>query len=144
MVQELSESLEDYLEAIFHLQKEFKVARVKDIASRLNVKMPSVTNALKVLKAKDLIDYEKNSFITLTEKGETVAKKITHKHAVCEEFFSEMLNTAGGEACDLACAVEHHLSGKTAAKIEALTVLIREWSENDSSFLSRMTDIRNS
>lgn len=143
MLQELSESLEDYLEAIFHLQKEFKVARVKDIASRLNVKMPSVTNAVKVLKSKDLIDYEKNSFITLTKEGEKLAKKITHKHEVCEEFFSEMLNAESEESRILACAVEHYISGTTASKIEELTGLIRDYCEKDPIFLSRIAAIRN-
>lgn len=143
MLQELSESLEDYLEAIYHLQKEFKVARVKDIASRLNVKMPSVTNAVKVLKSRELIDYEKNSFITLTEEGEKLAKKITHKHEVCEEFFSEMLNAEPEESRILACAVEHYISGATAAKIEDLTGLIRDYCEKDPAFFSRMSAIRN-
>lgn len=144
MLQELSESLEDYLEAIFHLQEEFKVARVKDIAARLNVKMPSVTNALKVLKSRDLIEYEKNSFITLTEAGEKLAKKITHKHEVCEDFFSGILNAGAEESRILACAVEHYIAEKTASKIENLSGLIRDYCEKDSAFSDRITAIRNS
>ena len=49
---ELSSSIEDYLEAIGNLEKKHRVARVKDIADNLNVQMPSVTGALKVLKGK--------------------------------------------------------------------------------------------
>ena len=45
----LSQSLEDYLEAIFHLIQENRVARVKDVAARLSVQMPSVTGALRSL-----------------------------------------------------------------------------------------------
>ena len=45
----LSASLEDYLEAIFHIEKSRRVARAKDIARRLNVKGSSVTGALQAL-----------------------------------------------------------------------------------------------
>lgn len=143
MLQELTESLEDYLEAIFHLQEEFKVARVKDIASRLNVKMPSVTNAVKVLKSKNLIDYEKNSFITLTKEGEKLAHRIIHKHEVCKDFFLNILQLSPDTADRLACSVEHHISEHTVSKWENLTGLIRSYCEKDSDFLRQMTEIRN-
>jgi DtxR family Mn-dependent transcriptional regulator len=42
----LTPAMEDYLEAIFNLGKEKRVVRVKDIAKRLGVKMPTVTNML--------------------------------------------------------------------------------------------------
>jgi len=45
----LSASLEDYLEVIFHLEKENRVARAKDIAEQMNVQRASVTGALKAL-----------------------------------------------------------------------------------------------
>ena len=50
-VGKLSESLEDYLEVIFHLVKEKKVARVRDIAGRKGVKMSSVVGALRRARA---------------------------------------------------------------------------------------------
>ena len=43
MKKDLTQSLEDYLEAIYFLEKKSRVARVKDIAARLSVQMPSVT-----------------------------------------------------------------------------------------------------
>ena len=58
---QLSTSLEDYLEAIIRLEKANRVARVKDIAGALNVQMPSVTGALKTLRDKGYVDYERNS-----------------------------------------------------------------------------------
>ena len=51
--------MEDYLEAIYNLDKEKRVVRVRDIAKRLGVKMPTVTNMLKTLSKKGMIDYEK-------------------------------------------------------------------------------------
>ena len=49
--------MEDYLEAIFDLGKEKKAVRVKDIATRLGVKMPTVTSMLKTLRDRELVDY---------------------------------------------------------------------------------------
>ena len=72
----LTPSLEDYLEAILNLESQYRVARVKDIAKTLEVQMPSVTGAVKNLKEKGLVNYEKNSFISLTDKGMEIAKSI--------------------------------------------------------------------
>ena len=47
--QNITASMEDYLEAIYHICREHKVARAKQIASRMDVAMSSVTGALKHL-----------------------------------------------------------------------------------------------
>ena len=47
----LSSSLEDYLEAIYQIVEQSRVARVRDIAARLGVQKPSVTGALRSLAA---------------------------------------------------------------------------------------------
>ena len=121
MSQELTDSLEDYLEAISHLQEEFKVARVKDISSRLNVKMPS--------------------FITLTEEGEKAARRIIRKHEVCRDFFLNILRLPEEEADRLACSVEHHISGETVSKWNRLTELIEDFCEKDADFARRMKQL---
>ncbi len=71
----LSESMEDYLEAIFEIEKQKRVVRVRDVASRLGVTMPSVNGALKNLEAKGLINHEKYEYIELTQKGSTRHQK---------------------------------------------------------------------
>jgi len=50
--------MEDYLEAIYDLNKDKKVIRVKDIAKRLDVKMPTVS-VLRTLNERGLVNYEK-------------------------------------------------------------------------------------
>jgi DtxR family Mn-dependent transcriptional regulator len=50
----LTPAMEDYLEAIFNLGKEKRVVRVKDIAKRLGVKMPTVTSMLNTLSKREL------------------------------------------------------------------------------------------
>ena len=67
---ELSASLEDYVEAIFNLVGESKVARCKDIAQSLGVSRSSVTGALRLLKDKGLANYEPYGYVTLTDDGQ--------------------------------------------------------------------------
>ena len=62
----LTSAMEDYLEAIYHLEQERRIARVRDIADRLGVKMSSVSSALKSLGSRGFIRYDPHQFITLT------------------------------------------------------------------------------
>ena len=87
----LSASLEDYLEAIFHTVKENKVARVKDIAKILKVNNSSVTGALQSLTKKGLINYQPYEIITLTPEGESLARDISNRHHVLQQFLLEIL-----------------------------------------------------
>ena len=113
---DLSHSLEDYLEAIYQLEQKNRVARVKDIADLLDVQMPSVTGAIKNLKNKDLVNYEKNSFISLSEKGLAIAKSIQNRHSVLQEFLEEILLMPSTVAEIQACNMEHAISPDTARR----------------------------
>ena len=73
---ELSESLEDYLEAIYCVIEERKVARPKDIVKRMQVTNASVTGALRLLAQHDLIYYSPHEFVSLTEKGAAACRTI--------------------------------------------------------------------
>lgn len=105
--QELSESLEDYLETILNLEKANKVARVKDIADKLGVLRGSVTGALKTLADRNLINYEPYSYITLTRKGMIIAKEITRRHKVIQTFLEDVLLLDPERAETNACRMEH-------------------------------------
>ncbi len=109
----LSESLEDYLETILELEKTKKVARVKDIAEEMKVMRGTVTGALKTLAAKDLINYEPYSFITLTRKGASIAREVTRRHAVLKNFLQNVLLLDTEKAEQNACKMEHAMD-KTA------------------------------
>ena len=119
--EELTPSMEDYLETILLLEQKNRVARVKDIAEKLSVQMPSVTGALKSLKSRDLVEYEKNSFINLTPKGLKLAKAILQRHEILVEFFSQALGLEGDHAEDQACRVEHAIDQDTAERFLNLT-----------------------
>jgi DtxR family Mn-dependent transcriptional regulator len=107
----LSESLEDYLEAIFHLVQEHKVARAKQVADRMNVSKSSVTAALNGLAREKLINYEPYQFITLTSEGENVARTIAQRHRVLRGFLRDVLGVSEKEADEAACRLEHAIRG---------------------------------
>ena len=114
---ELSESLEDYLEVILQLEQSQKVARAKDIAERMEVQRGSVTSALKNLNEKKLINYEPYSFITLTPKGKKLAKEITHRHLVLKDFLLMILQLDEETAESTACRMEHAIDNKSLEKL---------------------------
>ena len=103
----LSASLEDYLETIYHLVEEGRVARVKDIAARLKVRMPSVTGAVRSLAAKGLVEHDPYSYVTLTPKGEKVARELVRRHEVLTRFLTEQLGLGKEAAERNACSMEH-------------------------------------
>jgi len=103
----LSESLEDYLEVILELEKANKVARAKDIAEKMGVQRGSVTGALKSLEEKNLVNYEPYSFITLTQKGARIARKIKARHMVIKDFLERVLQVDPEIAETTACRMEH-------------------------------------
>lgn len=104
---ELSASLEDYLEVIFHLEQSNRVARAKDIADQMNVQRASVTGALKALATRGLINYSPYSYITLTPQGRTLAHDIIRRHDTLREFFVTALQLSREEAEANACRIEH-------------------------------------
>ncbi len=113
----LSSSLEDYLEAIYILKKGKGFTRVSKIANFLNVKMPSVNSALKILAKKGFIIHENYGYIILTEKGKREAKKIYSRHLILKRFFKDVLGVNEKKAEIDACKIEHHISKESLKKL---------------------------
>ena len=103
----LSASLEDYLEAIYNLIAEKNCARGKDIAARLSVSGASVTEALRSLAKKGLINYAPYEAITLTLRGRRAAQDVVRRHDALKQFFVDVLGIDEDLAEKGACRVEH-------------------------------------
>ena len=116
----LSSHMEDYIEAIVMLSSDNKVVRVKDIAKKLNIKMPSVSAALAKLKEMDLIEYEKYGYVELTDKGQELADRVLRRHEFLIDFFTTVLQIEEAMADDEACKVEHALAPRTCSQIHRL------------------------
>jgi len=122
----LTASLEDYLEAILHLEDRSRVARGKDIAEALGVAQPSVTGALRSLAEKGLVNYEPYGPITLTEAGRREASRIAKKHRIIESFFVDILGVDDKTAEQAACRAEHALEPVVVERLLAFTTFLKE------------------
>jgi len=107
---------EDYLEAMYRLQKEKGVVRVRDLARMLRVKPPSVVEQLGKLSRHGFILYEKGEYIRLTEKGERIAKEILKKHEALRRFLRDILMVPEEIADKDACYMEHGLHEITLSR----------------------------
>lgn len=116
-VKMLSASMEDYLEAIFHISADKQAARAKDIAKRLKVNNSSVTGALRILSEKGYINYAPYDLITLTKKGIELAKDVVRRHEVLRDFFVKILFIDKDEAEETACKMEHAVSSNILNRI---------------------------
>jgi len=114
---DISASLEDYLEAIYWLVREQRVARSKDIADRLNVSKPSVTGALRQLTAAGYINYDPYSFVTLTAEGERAARRVVERHEALADFLHRVLGVDPATADENACRMEHAIDNAVLVKL---------------------------
>ncbi|NLD60892.1 metal-dependent transcriptional regulator [Candidatus Sumerlaeota bacterium] len=103
----ISESVEDYLEAIFQINQQQQVSRPKDICKMLNVTAPSVTKALKLLAQLGFVNYAPFGMVTLTPAGEKAAKDVVHRHEGLSSFLVNVLGVDEKRASETACKMEH-------------------------------------
>lgn len=98
---------ENYLKAIYHLSLSNVSVSTNQIAASLNTKAASVTDMLKKLAEKLLINYAKYQGVSLTPAGEKIAVSIIRKHRLWEYFLVEKLNFKWDEVHDMAEEMEH-------------------------------------
>ena len=126
----LSASLEDYLEAIFNLAGKSNVARSKDIAKLLSVAKPSVTRALKILAKKGLVNYRPYGYVTLTDSGVAEAARVARKHNIIKSFFVNILGIDAEVAQEAACKAEHALGLAIVSRLLDFTDFITRTGRN--------------
>ncbi|MBR4753437.1 MAG: metal-dependent transcriptional regulator [Thermoguttaceae bacterium] len=114
---ELTQSLEDYLEAIYKLNETGKPVRGSYIANLLQVKRPSVTSALRSLEEKGYVVYQRYVPITLTELGEKEAKRVIRRHKAMEIFLERILGVDVQSSKESACRLEHAMSDEVTTRL---------------------------
>ena len=112
-------SEENYLKAIYHLTtvNDAEVS-TNSIAEMMETKASSVTDMLKKLAEKDLVNYKKYQGVSLTDKGRLSAKMIVRKHRLWEVFLVDKLNFAWDEVHDIAEQLEHIKSEQLINKLD--------------------------
>ncbi len=99
---------ENYLKAIYHLSNNTEAGvSTNAIAELINTKAASVTDMLKKLSDKELINYIKYQGVTLTESGKKAAVSIIRKHRLWEVFLVKKLGFKWDEVHDIAEELEH-------------------------------------
>ena len=86
-----TKSEEDYLKCLYHLQEGKSAVSTNEIAKYLSMKASSVSDMLKKLADKNLVNYLRYKGSTLTKKGELIALNIIRKHRLWETFLVEKL-----------------------------------------------------
>lgn len=124
--EKLSASLEDYLEAIYHLTVQQDVARSKDIADSMGVSRASVTGALRALSEKGLVHYKPYGYTTLTEKGRQAAGRVARRHEILSQFFEDLLGVDAATAETAACKAEHTLGPEITARLMAFVEFLSQ------------------
>jgi DtxR family Mn-dependent transcriptional regulator len=112
-------SEENYLKAIYHLttSSEAEVS-TNAIAEMMETKASSVTDMLKKLSEKDLINYKKYQGVSLTDNGKLAAKMIVRKHRLWEVFLVDKLDFSWDEVHDIAEQLEHIKSEQLINKLD--------------------------
>ena len=110
---------ENYIKAIYHLSEGDKhVVSTNSIAELTNTKASSVTDMLKKLAEKELINYIKYQGVTLTQNGRSTAINIIRKHRLWELFLVEKLQFKWDEVHDIAEELEHIKSDELVDRLE--------------------------
>ena len=104
---EVSEQMQEYLETIYRLETEGKVARTGEIAVHLGVAPPSVTDMVQRLEKAGLVRYEPYKGAVLTDTGREVGRRILARHRIMQAFLQEACGMPHREAHEAACAMEH-------------------------------------
>jgi Mn-dependent DtxR family transcriptional regulator len=118
----LQESGEMYLETIYILTKDNKAVRAIDVGEYMGYSKPSVSRALGLLKEGGYVLSDDNGFLSLTEHGSEVAKKMYERHTILSEVLLS-IGVSESVATEDACKIEHVISD------ESFEALKRLWEE---------------
>jgi len=111
------ESIENYLETILVLSHNDKQVRSIDIVNELDYSKPSVSVAMKNLRAKGYIEVDGDGYITLTESGKKIAESIYERHMLISDWLI-FLGVDRKTAVNDACKMEHCMSEKSFLAIK--------------------------
>lgn len=112
------ESAEDYLEKILILRERNGNVRSIDIVNEMNYSKPSISIAMKKLRAEGLVEMDLNGYITLTSMGEEIAQRIYKRHRLLKKVLMA-IGVQEETAAEEACRIEHDINDDTYDKINA-------------------------
>jgi len=135
-VKDYSTFEQEYVELIYALQKKRPVARIKDIARLRDVASPTVTVAVDRLRQSGLVQHEKSGYVTLTEEGMRLAKRLERRHSLLREFFQKILGVEEDIAETDACNIEHILHKNSIDNLERFLEFAKEHEGDNGNWLA--------
>lgn len=114
----MSESTEMYLETILVIQKKKGHVRSIDIAREMNFSKPTISQQMKRLKEKELINMDEDGAITLTDAGAKIANRIFERHTELRNILIH-IGVSESTASQDACRIEHYISSETFEALKA-------------------------
>lgn len=108
----LQESGEMYLETIYILSQKSNSVRSIDVGDYMGFSKPSVSRAVGILKNGGYVVMDKDGYLSLTDSGLEIAKKIYERHTTLTEFLVR-LGVDKNTAVEDACKMEHDISDET-------------------------------
>lgn len=115
----MTQSEENYLKSLFYLSDTSKFGiSTNSIAEKMDTKASSVTDMIKKLAEKKLVNYQKYKGVTLTKKGLLEAKMIVRKHRLWEFFLVKKLYFSWDEVHEIAEELEHIKSEKLIDRLD--------------------------
>ncbi len=128
----LTETTENYLKKIYTLSIQNEFARVSDIAKHMDRSLSTVTGAVQRMAQEGLLNYEKYGKITLTKRGEEIAKNIHYSYSTMKELLV-ILGIPEEVAIIDACSMEHQISELTIVTIKNFIRFTKENQECKST-----------
>jgi DtxR family transcriptional regulator, Mn-dependent transcriptional regulator len=111
-------SEENYIKSIFHLQQETGLVNTNSLAAEMQTRPASVTDMLKKLKSKKLLQYEKYKGFKLNEAGKKAALDVVRKHRLWEFFLVEKLQFDWDKVHSIAEELEHISSEELIQRLD--------------------------
>jgi DtxR family Mn-dependent transcriptional regulator len=111
-------SEENYIKSIYHLQQDTGIVNTNALAAEMQTKAASVTDMLKKLSAKKILQYEKYKGFKLTEIGKKAALIVVRKHRLWEYFLVEKLGFEWDRVHDIAEELEHISSNELIERLQ--------------------------
>ncbi len=116
----VSSKTEEYLEAIYRLERRRGFARTVELARNLNVVPGSVTNTIEGLERRGLVTHEPYRGVKLTEKGRKLALDVLRRHRLAERLLTDVLHLDWSEVHEPACKLEHAITADIVKPLEKI------------------------
>lgn len=110
-------SQEDYLKALYHLRGDQRPVPTRELAQRLGISSPSVSEMVVRLSAQGLVEHDRYRGQQLTREGRKVALELVRHHRLLEMFLVEVLGYTWDEVHEEAERLEHVISERMEARI---------------------------